>query len=201
MTSTDLTFIVASQLPLRYYSEQLPHLKQDRSSPWFNLFAEFGIGNLVDEEVEELCKLSDIAFGSEEKTWIKQFAGGNPFKLQIACHTMYELKSRPERELVVTKAEFDRFISEASGTLQAEDTQPKSRTVRKIVLVVLTISLLVLVPLVGVLTRTMGTFLDNLANILVGLVVVLLLVLVLSGKLPVDTIREYTERILGIEKD
>lgn len=194
--STNLSFVLTTQLPLQYYWGLLEHLKNNMSSPLYNMLIRIELHDFNDQEIEELFDLSDIRFNWEERNWILKFAGGNPQKLQVASFTMYDLKNG--RQNLITEMDFKKALAIASATYQVNSNKNKSEKIQKTMLILIVIGLLAFIaPLIGSISRITGDLLDSLVNTIVGVILVLLLILVLLGKFPLEKIREYIERIIG----
>jgi len=119
-TNFGVAFVLASELPLLDYWHQLEHLRNDIGSPFYGIFRVLKVNRFDDREVGGFFELSDVPFNEQEKSWINEFADGNPLKMQVACHIVYELKPQLSHQL--TKSEFKESLSEAARMFQADDT-------------------------------------------------------------------------------
>ncbi|MFW9917815.1 MAG: TIR domain-containing protein [Candidatus Thorarchaeota archaeon] len=87
----NLTMVTSSQahLPELCYEGHLP-------SPLWNIFIEFPLGLMTEEEMLSLIKepfaRSGINLTDDEIIFISDLAGSHPFFLQMACHYLFESK-------------------------------------------------------------------------------------------------------------
>lgn len=100
-----LTWITASARPL----PELGDL-HGRTSPFFNLLATVRLGDLTEDEADQLLTQADGTphpFTPAEQRMVYRLAGANPYYLQVVCWQLWEAKADGRR---VTKNELRRFL-------------------------------------------------------------------------------------------
>lgn len=100
-----LTWITASAQPLPELGDQ-----HGRTSPFFNLLATVRLGDLTEEEANQLLAQANGTphpFTPAQQRMVRRLAGANPYHLQVVCWQLWEAKAAGRR---AKKNELRRFL-------------------------------------------------------------------------------------------
>ncbi|MBK9091272.1 MAG: ATP-binding protein [Anaerolineae bacterium] len=180
-----LMLIIASARPLSFYGSRVRSV-----SRFFNLGNTRYLEELSENEARELVRLpidvggSVPALGVGDQALALRLGGRHPYLLQMAAYTVFEAQVSGQDETWV-RTQFER---EAAGY----------RGVRVRVRQWLAHSLWTTPAAVGRLAGWLGARQDEARNWAVGMVIVLLVILAITGALPVREFLRWLMAVLGL---
>jgi hypothetical protein len=81
--------VIASRQPLGRLNE-LTQVFNPTGSPYFNIFSELTLADFPDADVDALLHLAGERFTAQDRAYLRQIAGGQPFLLQAAAAAMWD---------------------------------------------------------------------------------------------------------------
>lgn len=100
-----VSYVTATYAPL----SELSH-KGIIDSPFFNIFYQYTLGPLTNEEALELITVpaqqAHMPFTEEEGAFVRHYAGLHPFFIQRVCYVLFEEKRQPANG----NADFEKYV-------------------------------------------------------------------------------------------
>lgn len=84
-----LALIITGNTSLSQLNLQTQHFNRT-GSPYFNFMDEVILGALPEDDIDKLLQLDDDHFTTDDRIFIKQIAGGNPYLLQLTASILFD---------------------------------------------------------------------------------------------------------------
>lgn len=193
MDRNQMMLVLASQRPVDVYSQQ-----QRLTSRFFNLGHTLRLGELSDEEADELVRLPARAWGDappalnrRQQLLARRWGGRHPYRLQLAAFCLWQAAHEGRDERWARRC----FDEQASRALTGASQRPLAR-IRA--MLARTGAMAWRLPgAVGGLARRIGDAIDSAQNAVLGIIVLLIAAALLLGWLNWNQVIDLLNRLAG----